>query len=90
MRIKVELHRDVVWYLKRRCNEKERAEFSAVQERIRSDPITLIDETDAIFEPRLSTHMLRLFRFGNNVAVFRFDPARSKIKILECYPSLPN
>ena len=86
MRIKVELHPEVVWYLENRCNAEEVDEFYRQLARVRAAPIT---NSEAIAKPRLSRYILRFFRFGSNIAVFGFSRSRDTIKVCECYKRLP-
>lgn len=81
MRIKVELHRDVVWFIRHRCNDDEVKAFYEQLERLRSDPI---ESSEAIADPKLSRYMLRLFRFKGNLAIFEFDPGRDRVIIRQC------
>jgi len=81
MRVKVELHKDVVRYVRRSCNDDEVAAFYEQLERLRTDPI---DDSEPTTDPRLSKYMLRFFRIGNNLAIFEYDPARNRIRVLEC------
>ncbi len=86
MRIKVELHPEVVWYLKSRCNAEEVDEFYRQLARVRAAPIS---NSEAIAKPRRSRYILRFFRFGSNIAVFRFSRSRDTIKVCECCKRLP-
>ncbi len=84
MRCKVELRPDVQWFLRmRRRNKDEIDAFYDLLERIRTDPI---GNSEARSGPRLSRYMLRFARFGGNLAIFEFDPAHERIRVLECRP----
>lgn len=86
MRSKVELHSDVVWFVRHRCTEREKGKFYAVLEAVRNEPIA---NSEAIIDPRIRPHVLRSFRFGTNIAVFEWDPAKNRIRVLECRKSRP-
>lgn len=86
MRIKVELHRDVVWFVKHECSSEERAAFYECLDRVRGDPI---GHSEAIADPRLSRYMLRFFRFERCVAIFETNRARDRIRVRECRRLLP-
>jgi hypothetical protein len=86
MPIKVELHSDIVRFVRHECSDAEVDEFYAGLERIRRDPLA----SEAIADPRLSRYMLRFFRFGSCVAIFRYDPGRETIKVLECRKVRPS
>lgn len=81
MRIKVELHRSVVWFIKRDCNDQERYEFYEELDLIRTDIIT---NSEPIVEPKLSRYMLRFFRFGRNIAIFEMNRSRDEIRVRLC------
>ncbi len=81
MRIKVELHRDVVWFLRQRCTDGEVDAFYDMLERLRTEPIA---NSEAVADPQLSRYMLRFCRFKQNLAIFRYDASRDRIRVLEC------
>lgn len=81
MRFKVELHREVRWFLRRECDSQERAAFFDQLERLRDDPVGL---SGAIFDPAVSPYMLRYFRFGRYLAVFEIDVAKDQLVIRVC------
>jgi len=81
MRYKVELHPDVVWFVRKRCTPEEQAAFYSQLEAIRLEPIK---NSEATSDPSLSRYMLRFFRFGTNIAIFQFDPGRDRIRVREC------
>jgi hypothetical protein len=86
MRIKVELHEDVVWFVKRRCTPDEAAAFYARLEDIRREPIS---NSESIADPTVSEFMLRFFRFGRNIAIFEYDIWNAQIRVLECQKPKP-
>ena len=67
MRIKVELHEAVVWFIRHRCNDSEVDAFYERLEKLRSE---LIENSEPMSDPTLSPHMLRFFRFRLNLALF--------------------
>jgi hypothetical protein len=81
MRFKVELHKDVVRFLKRECPVEAVAEFQRALERLRSDPIGL---SEAVSDPKVSRYILRYFRFANYIALFEFDPHKDRIIVRIC------
>jgi len=81
MRIKVELRREVVRYVRHQCSLGERTEFFEQLERIKLDPIT---NSEATVDLELSRYILRFFRFGQKIAVFQFDPANDRVVIRLC------
>ncbi len=81
MRIKVELHAEVVWFIRHRCNDSEVDAFYEQLEKLRSEPI---ENSEPMADPDLSAYMLRFFRFRLNLALFEYDPARNRIRVLEC------
>jgi len=86
MRIKVELHPEVVWFIRHRCNEGEVSGFYERLERLREEPI---ENSEAVTDPRLSRYMLRFFRFRQNLAIFELNPAKNRIRVLECRRTPP-
>ncbi len=84
MRLKVELHPRVSWFLGRRCTDAERKAFYAELERLRSDAVTLIYGTEAYSDPERSRYMLRFFRFGPYLAILDFNAAKDRIRVVEC------
>ncbi len=51
MRCKVELHREVVWFIRHDCNDTEVDAFYKALERVRDDPI---GESEAFSDAELS------------------------------------
>ncbi len=81
MRVKVELHRDVVRFIRHECTEGEVRAFYEKLEQVRSEPI---GTSEAVSDPKLSRYILRFFRFGRNLALFEYQPANNLIVIREC------
>ena len=81
MRTKVELHREVVGYLRHCCNNEERQEFYRRLEKVREDPIENSQETA---DPEVSPYILRFFEFGRNIAIFEYNPAKDRIIVRQC------
>ena len=84
MRIKVGLHREVVRFLKRECTAEERSAFSERLEQLRSSPVALFENSEAIYDPEASRYMLRLFRFKGIIAVFEMSRDRERILVRQC------
>ena len=82
----VELHPDVVWFLKKRCTDAERKAFYTRLEEVRRKPI---ENSEPFRDAMLSRYMLRFFRFAENMAVFKFDPAKNRIRVYECRKITP-
>lgn len=81
MRFRVELHRDVVWFIRHVCSPDERRDFQERLDRLRDDPLA---ESEPCTEIELSRWLLRVFRFGGNVAVFQLDLHRERILVRQC------
>lgn len=81
MGYKVELHPDVVRFLKWECNAAERDAFSALMRKLGDEPIK---HSAPFRDPVISRYMIRRARFGSCIAVFSFDRARTKIRIRKC------
>jgi len=81
MRFKVELDRDVVWFIRHVCSPDERREFYDRLDRLRDDPFT---DTAPCTDLATSRYVLRVFRFGGNIAVFRIDLSRETIRVRQC------
>jgi hypothetical protein len=84
MRVKGELHPDVVWFLKRECTAKERSAFYQQLEKLRSDQVALIENSEAIHCPQQSRYILRFFRFEECMAVFEMNRERDRIRVRQC------
>jgi len=81
MRFKVELDRDVVWFIRKVCGPAVRKAFYDQLERVSTEPIA---NSEAYADPEKSRYMLRIFRFADCVAIFGYDPARNVIRVAEC------
>ena len=81
MRIKAELHREVIWYIRHSCHDEERHEFYRRLDRVREDPIENSQETA---DPRVSPYILRFFEFGRNIAIFEYNPAKDRMIVRQC------
>lgn len=81
MRATVELHPEVVSFLKRRCTYAERTAFYLKLEEVRQQPI---ENSEPTRDEKLSRFMLRFFRFAGIMAVFKFDPARNRLRVYQC------
>lgn len=81
MRFKVELDRDVADFLRTKCVRGEVDWFYRQLERVCRDPIK---NSEAIQCLGLSRYILRFFRFAGCAAIFEFDAARGRIKVLTC------
>ena len=84
MRIKVDLHRDVVWFIRHKCNREEQDAFYRELERVRADPVALIEHSEAIRDPEISRYMLRFFRFAECMAIFETNRKRDRIRVRQC------
>lgn len=81
MRVKVELHRDVVWFIDHRCTQAEARAFYRQLDAVREQPIR---NSEALADPKVSRYMLRRFRFAGNVAIFKYNAAKTRIQVLTC------
>lgn len=86
MFIEVEIHRNVLFFLKYECSSEERAAFNECLGRVRGD---LIGLSEAITDPTLSRYMLRFFRFARCIAIFETNRARDRIRVRKCQRLLP-
>ncbi len=84
MRIKVELHKEVIRYLRRECDDEERRAFYYELRRVEEDAI---GNSEAISDPTLSRYILRFFRFEGNIAIFQTNRARDRLKVERCQRS---
>ena len=87
MRIKVELRKEVIRFVKRECNDAVRAAFYRELEKVIDDPISC---SEAIFDPQVSRYLLRFFRFNGSLAIFEFNPSKQKIIVRICRKRKPN
>lgn len=81
MPLRVDLHPDVVWFVRNRCNGLEQAAFAQATARVRAEPLRF---SESLADPAISRFMLRFYRFGNCLAVFEYDPARNRMRVLQC------
>ena len=81
MRLRADLHRDVVWYIRRRCSAAEVDAFYGHLEEVRTKPIA---NSEAVADPGLSRYMLRFFRFADCIAIFQYRPAEDRIIVRQC------
>ena len=84
MRIKVELRREVIWFLRHSANQEEREAFTAQLNRLREDASALIENSEPRRDPKVSRYMLRFFRFANCIAVFETNRERTLIRVRAC------
>ena len=81
MRFKVELHRDVGWFIRHYCSSDETREFYGWLEHLRDDPVT---DTHAIVDRELAPYAMRFFRFGRNIGIFRLDAVQEEVLVRQC------
>lgn len=81
MRLQAELHRDVVWYLRNRCTDREVSEFYERLEFIRKEPIK---HSEPMRDSAVRSYSLRMFRFGVHLAAFKLDVVKRKVWVLVC------
>lgn len=81
MRIKVELHPNVVRFIRQYCTGEEVDAFYRMLRKLSTEPIR---HSEHWTEPGLSRYMLRLFRFMGNLAVFKYYIAEKRIRVLSC------
>lgn len=86
MLLKIELHRDVIRFIRHDCSEQERTAFYRMVNKLREEPIR---HSEHMSDPRMSRYMLRFSRFGANFAVFQYDLARKRIRIVTCHKAPP-
>ena len=84
MRSKVGLHREAIWFLRHSAKQEEREAFYAQLGRVRQSAPALIENSEAIHDPKLSRYMLRFFRFANCIAVFETNRERTLIRVRAC------
>jgi hypothetical protein len=85
MRTKVELHPDVVKYV-RGLPESERDDFVKNLRHVRQKPI---ERSTAHIERKIRGHMLRRFEFGRDknkqrIAIFEYDMVFNLMRMLHC------
>lgn len=81
MLVKVDLHPDVVWFIRHNCSEEEQLAFARAVSALRTEPIS---RSESLADPQLSPFMLRFFRFAKCLAIFEYDLGRNKLKVLQC------
>ncbi len=86
MRIKVELFRVVLRYLRHECSTDERALFSEELQRVRDEPIA---RSQAIYDPNISKYMLRFFHFGEHMAMVELDVSLNVMRVVKCRKAKP-
>ncbi len=84
MRIKVEQHRMVVWFIRHQASEAERYGYYEQLARLRKDAVALIENSEPVHDPIASRYMLRFFRFKNCIAIFETNRARDRISVRVC------
>ena len=84
MRIKVELHREVVRFIRHEASAGEVEAFYQQLERLTADPAVLIENSEAIHDPQASRYMLRFFRFMDCMAIVETNRARDRIFVRQC------
>lgn len=84
MRIRVELHREVIWFIRHEADEAEIKAFYEQLERVSADAVAMIENSEPVRSPGMSRYMLRFFRFERCIAVFETDRARDCIRVREC------
>lgn len=89
MRIKVELHREVIWFIRHEAGVTEVRAFYEQLWKVSTDPISLIEHSEAAHQPEKSRYMLRFFRFERCIAIFETNRARDRIRVRECRRLLP-
>ncbi len=90
MRLEAELQESVQWFLRHECSQRELATFYERLEAVRTEPIRNSEGPASL--PKKSKYTLRFFRFfrfSGNLAVFEFDAAKKRIRVVECRKSLP-
>ena len=83
MRIRMELHPDVASDLK----DRFRADEDSFYERLRAVRDDPLKNSELYVDPAASRYCLRCFRFGRGVekiAIFEYDLARSRIRVIQC------
>lgn len=81
MAIRVELHPCVPRYLKECCNRADQDAFYECLARLRVD---VSANSEPTYDPELSRYSLRFFRFGRHIAIFAYNIARDRVRVVEC------
>ncbi len=84
MRVKVELPRNVVWFIRHEASEAERYAYYEQLARLRKDAVALIENSEPVHDPEASRYMLRFFRFENCIAIFETNRTRDRIRVRQC------
>lgn len=84
MRVKVELDKEVLWFVRWKCSRSERRAFYAALDAVTADPVSMIERSEAVHDPLISRYMLRYFRFAGYIAIFKTSRARDRICVTEC------
>ena len=84
MRIKVELDREVLWFVRRQCSKAEQDAFYAALDRVFADPVAMIRGSEGHYDPELSRYMERFFRFGDCIAIFETNRGRDRARVRKC------
>ena len=79
--LKVDMHKEVLRFLRHECSAADRESFQKGLEAVRTLPI---ESSGPYHDPEIRPHMLRYFRFGQNRAIFEYHPAKDLIVIWEC------
>ncbi len=87
MRLEAELHEDALWFLRHECGQQELTTFYEGLDAVRTEPIRNSEGPGSL--SKKNKYALRFFRFAGNLALFEFDPARKRIRVVECRKSLP-
>lgn len=81
MRFRVELRKEVVFFVRHVCSASERRAFSEAFEKVREAPI---ESSEAIVDPRYSRYVLRYFRFAGCIALFELRPLKNLLIVRSC------
>jgi len=84
MRVKVELDRDVRWFVRRECSQAEQDEFYAALHSVFADSVSMIEHSEAHHDPKFSRYVQRFFRFGDCIAIFETNRERDRAKVRKC------
>ena len=84
MRVKAELHREVIWFIRHEADGAEVKAFYEQLERVSADPVAMIENSEPVRSPGVSRYMLRFFRFEGCIAVFETNRARDRLRVREC------
>lgn len=79
--LRVELHKDVVGFLRVEATRREVDAFYNALQDARRDPSK---HSFPVSDAALSRYLLRAFRFATCLAVFRLDAGRGRLRVLQC------